>query len=103
LLQKGANLLRKHDEATIVWPAKLPNGADLEEIPRFGYCLDEGKHVPHIESITLRTARGLVSELADGNAFVKMLRLIVQTEPADYNFLIGQTFSDTRSLETKPV
>jgi hypothetical protein len=58
------------------------------------FCLEDGQTVPHIESITLCTARVLAAELQDGNAFVKMLHEIVRTEPADYGTLIGRSFND---------
>jgi hypothetical protein len=42
----------------------------------------------------LRTARVFVAELTDADAFVRMLREIVRTEPADYDSLPGQVFTD---------
>jgi hypothetical protein len=36
----------------------------------------------------------LVTHLQDGNAFIKMLRAIVQTDTADYDSLLGRMFKD---------
>jgi hypothetical protein len=35
-----------------------------------------------------------VTHLQDGNAFIKMLRAIVQTDTADYDSLLGRMFKD---------
>lgn len=88
-------------KATILSHAKIPDDADPAELHRFGYCLDDGENVPHAETVSLRTAQALVHELEDGNAFVKMLCLIVQTDPASYDSIVGHSFTDDRSLSTE--
>jgi hypothetical protein len=80
-------------KATILSHHMVPDGAEAE-IHRFMFCLEDGITVPHAETISLRTARVLVAMLEDGNAFVKMLREIVRTKPADYDLLIGRSFTD---------
>jgi hypothetical protein len=87
-------------KATILSHAAIPDGPDQSELHRFGYCLDDGEHVPHVESVSLRTARMLVKELEDGNAFVKMLCLIVRTDPPSYDSIIGHSFSDSFSEQS---
>lgn len=64
------------------------------EIHRFKFSLDDGNSVPCSESISLRTARVIVENLVDGNAFIKMLQAIVAADPRDYDALIGQVYPD---------
>ena len=64
------------------------------EIHRFKFLLDDGKVSPLAETISLRTARVIVENLADGNAFIKMLQAIVKARPDEYDGLIGQIFPD---------
>lgn len=81
-------------KATIVSHCPVPDG-EFEQIYRFGFVLESGGSAPpYAESISLRTARVLVAHLEDGNAFVEMLRMIVVTDAANYDFLIGRTFED---------
>jgi len=44
--------------------------------------------------ISLRTARALVANMEDRNAFTGMLRAIVSTSADDYGSLIGRRFDD---------
>ena len=44
--------------------------------------------------ISLRTARVIVADSEDGNAFVSMLREIVAAAPGSYDLLIGRAFAD---------
>jgi hypothetical protein len=81
-------------KATILSHEAVPIGADSSEVHRFTFILDDGQTLPRSRVISLRTARGLVAELADADAFVRMLREIVRTEPADYDSSPGQVFTD---------
>jgi len=80
-------------KASIISHQPAPVDAEAE-IYRFTFCLEDGATVPHAETISLRTARVLVAMLEDGNAFVRMLREIVRTEYADYDTLVGRSFTD---------
>ena len=44
--------------------------------------------------ISLRTARVIVADSEDGNAFVSMLREIVAATPGSYDLPIGRAFAD---------
>jgi len=79
--------------ATIV-SHEVPPESSAAEIHRFRFKLDDGNAPPLTESISLRTARVIVDNLADGNAFIKMLHAIVQTPPGDYDSLVGKDFPD---------
>jgi hypothetical protein len=80
-------------KATICAHYELPKGH--EEIHRFTFKLEEGgSHAPSEETISLRTARVIVSHLEDGNALIQMLRAVANAEPADYDALIGRKFED---------
>ena len=81
-------------KATILSHEAVPSGADSSEVHRFTFILDDGQTLPRSRVISLRTARVLVAELTDADAFVRMLREIVRTEPADYDSLPGQVFTD---------
>ena len=50
-------------KVTILSHSTVPDGADPAELHRFGYVLDDGEHVPHVETVTLRTAQALYHEL----------------------------------------
>lgn len=80
-------------KATIVSHEKPPESG-AAEIHRFKFKLDDGNAPPLTESISLRTARVIVDNLADGNAFIKMLHAIVRTPPDDYDSLVGKGFPD---------
>jgi hypothetical protein len=81
-------------KATIVSHSPVPDG-ESEQIYRFGFVLEaENDAPPYTESVSLRTARVLVAHLEDGNAFVEMLRVMVQTSALDYDSLIGRRFDD---------
>ncbi|WP_250469801.1 hypothetical protein [Caballeronia sp. GAFFF2] len=62
------------------------------EIHQFGFTVEDGFHTPMVETISLRTARVLVSELPDGTAFIAMLRVIVAALPEEYDSLVGRVF-----------
>jgi hypothetical protein len=80
-------------KATICAHSELPEGH--EEIHRFTFKLEEGgSHAPSEETISLRTARVIVSHLEDGNALIQMLRAVANAEPADFDGLIGRVFED---------
>ncbi len=79
--------------ATIV-SHEVPPESSAAEIHRFSFKLDDGNAPPLTESISLRTARVIVDNLADGNAFIKMLHAIVKTPPGDYDSLVGKDFPD---------
>jgi|GEM_PF-1290222 len=80
-------------KATICAQHELPEGH--EEIHRFTFKLEEGgTHAPSEETISLRTARVIVSHLEDGNALIQMLRAVAVAEPGDFDGLIGQVFED---------
>ncbi|MDR5806128.1 hypothetical protein [Caballeronia sp. LZ001] len=79
-------------KATIV-SHEEPHGS-AAEIHRFRFLLEDGNEKPLEEAISLRTARVIVENLADGNAFIKMLHAIVSSDPADYDALIGKAFPD---------
>jgi hypothetical protein len=87
-------------KATILSHMTIMDGGDPLEIHRFGYSLDDGETALRFESVSLRTARALVAELESGNAFVKMLQLIVETDPASCDSLVGTSFSDSRTTRT---
>lgn len=80
-------------QATIVAHTKPPAGSDVE-IHRFTFLLDDGTAPPLSEFISLRTARVIVENLADGNAFIKMLRTIVNAKAEEYDGLAGRIFLD---------
>lgn len=80
-------------KATIWGHTRLPDGH--QEIHRFAFELHDGSAAPPVrESVSLRTARVVVAHLQDGNALIQMFRAIVNSEPADYDHLVGQTFED---------
>lgn len=81
-------------KATILSHEAVPIGADSSEVHRFTFVLDDVQSLPRSRVISLRTARVLVAELKDADAFVKMLREIVRTDPADFDSLLGQVFTD---------
>ena len=79
--------------ATILSHSGVPEGH--AEIHRFGFVLEDGDNArPHAEMISLRTARVIVADSEDGNAFVSMLREIVAATPGSYDLLIGRAFAD---------
>ncbi len=80
-------------KAVILAHAKAPESSSAE-IHRFQFQLDDGNAVPYSEFISLRTARVIVDNLKDGNAFIKMLHAIVQTDPSQYDGLIGNAYPD---------
>jgi hypothetical protein len=80
-------------KATICAHYELPEGH--EEIHRFTFKLEEGgRHAPSEETISLRTARVIVSHLEDGNALIQMLRAVSIANPADFDGLVGRVFED---------
>ena len=79
--------------------APTPNSA---EIHRFAFKLDDGVVPPLRESVSLRTARVIVANLEDGNAFIKMLQAIVKADPAQYDSLVGKAFPDHFSERPAP-
>lgn len=85
--------MERNVKASILSYYPVPDGAEVE-VHRFMFCLEDGITIPHAETISLRTARVLVAKLDNGNAFVRMLREIVRTEPAQYDTLIGRSFTD---------
>jgi hypothetical protein len=74
-------------------PRILPTDASVE-IHRFKFLLDDGTAPPLAETISLRTARVIVENLEDGNAFIKMLQAIVKAPSAEYDDLVGRIFPD---------
>ncbi|WP_158936988.1 hypothetical protein [Burkholderia sp. S171] len=83
-------------KATIVSHSPVLEG-ESEQIYLFGFVLEsESGAPPYREAVSLRTARVLVAHLEDGNAFVEMLRVIVATDAANYNSLIGRKFDDQK-------
>jgi hypothetical protein len=80
-------------KATIIAHESPPTNASVE-IHRFKFLLDDGTAPPLAETISLRTARVIVENLEDGNAFIKMLRAIVRAQPSEYDDLVGQIFPD---------
>jgi hypothetical protein len=95
LAERYGNMLRPLPmKATILSHEAVPIGADSSEVHRFTFVLDDGQTLPRSRVISLRTARVLVAELKDADAFVKMLREIVRTDPADFDSLPGQIFTD---------
>ncbi|QSN64749.1 MULTISPECIES: hypothetical protein [unclassified Caballeronia] len=80
-------------KATIV-SHEVPPQASSAEIHRFRFKLDDGTAPPLTESISLRTARVIVDNLPDGNAFIKMLQAIVKTQPDRYDALVGTEYPD---------
>lgn len=79
---------------TILSHEAVPIGADSSEVHRFTFILDDGQTPRRSRVISLCTARVLVAELTDADAFLRMLRAIVRTEPADYDSFPGQVFND---------
>lgn len=80
-------------KATIWGHSQLPEGH--EEVHRFVFELQDGSAAPPVrESVSLRTARVVVAHLQDGNALIQMFRAIVDSEPPNYDRLVGQTFQD---------
>jgi hypothetical protein len=82
-------------KATILSHERVPEGADAKEIHRFTFLLDDGQTVPRPRVVSLRTARVLAAALLKTDAFEKMLTAIVHTDPADYDTLPGQVFTDS--------
>lgn len=80
-------------KATILSHENVPT-PNSAEIHRFGFELDDGRAPPLRESVSLRTARVIVANLEDGNAFIKMLQAIVRAAPAEYDSLVGKVFPD---------
>jgi hypothetical protein len=80
--------------ATIIAHEKPAEPAS-EEIHRFRFQLDDDDSGKVTDSISLRTARVIVENLQNGNAFIQMLRVIVSAEPLQYDSLIGHTYFDT--------
>ncbi|KNH08964.1 hypothetical protein BRCH_03286c [Candidatus Burkholderia brachyanthoides] len=83
-------------QATILAHEK-PDEAAAEELHRFMFQLDDEYSGQLTDSISLRTARVIVANLGDDNAFIKMLREIVSAEPAQYDTLIGHVYFDQRT------
>ncbi len=80
-------------EATIWGHSQLPVGH--EEVHRFAFELQDGSATPAVrESVSLRNARVVVAHLQDGNALIQMFRATVNSDPADYDQLVGQSFED---------
>ncbi|WP_213781596.1 hypothetical protein [Caballeronia sp. dw_276] len=80
-------------KATIWGHSQLPEGH--EEVHRFAFELHDGSAAPPVrESVSLRTARVVVAHLQDGNALIQMFRAIVDSQSADYDRLVGQSFED---------
>jgi hypothetical protein len=82
-------------QATII-AHEEPGEAGAEEIHRFRFQLDDDESGRVTDSISLRTARVIVENLEDGNAFIQMLRSIVTAEPMQYDSLIGRSYIDKR-------
>jgi hypothetical protein len=80
-------------QATIIAHEK-PAETSSEEIHRFRFQLDDDESGRVTDSISLRTARVIVENLEDGNAFIQMLRVIVSAEPVQYDSLIGCSYFD---------
>ncbi|MDR5856098.1 hypothetical protein P9239_20710 [Caballeronia sp. LZ062] len=80
-------------KATIVSHEEPPE-TSAAEIHRFSFKLEDGNAPPLTESISLRTARVIVDNLPDGNAFIKMLQAIVNAQPGQYDALVGNVFPD---------
>jgi hypothetical protein len=83
-------------QATILAHEK-PDETAAEEIHRFTFTLDDDYAGKLTDSISLRTARVIVANLGDGNAFIQMLREIVSAEPAQYDGLVGHVYVDRRA------
>lgn len=99
-LRLATQLLLRIMKATICGHHELPEGH--EEIHRFTFKLEEGgSHAPSEETISLRTARVIVSHLEDGNALIQMLRAVAAAKPEEFDSLIGQVFEDA-FLENGP-
>jgi hypothetical protein len=63
------------------------------ELHRFIFSIsDELNTQPVRNVVSLRTARALASELVPDTAFGRMILTIVQTDPADYDHLVGKAF-----------
>lgn len=77
-------------KATIIAHESAPDDSSVE-IHRFKFLLDDGIVSPLAETISLRTARVIVENLADGNAFIKMLQAIVKAQPDEYDGLLRST------------
>jgi hypothetical protein len=71
-----------------------PDEAAADEIHRFTFQLDDDYSGKLTDSISLRTARVIVANLGEGNAFIAMLREIVSAEPAQYDMLVGHIYLD---------
>ncbi|WP_250474986.1 hypothetical protein [Caballeronia sp. GAFFF1] len=80
-------------KATILSNQPAPPDS-LAEIHRFEFVLDDGTGTLVNERISLRTARVIVENLPDGNAFIKMLRSIVATETTGYDQLNNSVYLD---------
>lgn len=79
-------------KATILSHEKA--NAESAEIHRFGFEMDDGNAPRLREYISLRTARVIVANLEDGNAFIKMLQAIVAASPDEFGLLVGKVFPD---------
>jgi hypothetical protein len=82
-------------QATII-AHETPGETAAEEIHRFRFQLDDDESGRVTDSISLRTARVIVENLEDGNAFIQMLRVIVSAEPLQYDSLVGSSYIDKR-------
>ena len=82
--------------ATILSHEK-PSDASSVEIHRFRFKIDDEQSGTMFESISLRTARVLIENFEDGNAFIRMLRAIVAAHCDEYDELIGREYTDHRS------
>jgi hypothetical protein len=84
-------------QATIL-AHETPDVAASEEIHRFKFQVDDDDSGTLTDSVSLRTARVIVDHLRGGNAFIRMLRVIVSADPADYDALIGRVYADPHAV-----
>ena len=80
-------------QATILSHEK-PSGASAGEVHRFRFRIDDAPSGTVTEIVSLRTARVLVDNFQDGNAFIRMLRAIVAARSDEYDGLLGRVYTD---------
>jgi hypothetical protein len=85
-------------KATIISHEPVPASGHPLELHRFAFILDDDQTLPRLQTVSLRTARVIVSALPPVDAFVGMLMAIVQTPESSYDSLLGQVFTEPASL-----
>ena len=86
--------MRKSSMRATIIAHEKPSDPSSVEVHRFRFRIDDGQTGVVNESISLRTARVLVENFEDGNAFIRMLRAIVAARSDEYDSLLGREYAD---------